>query len=433
VNSVVPYIKNEKLCAESCSLNEKCGFYQYFNSSDGSQPLMCYHLTSCVPKLVQKQECPLEKNNYIDHRLFVQSDRDCRQICESSKGCRFYFWYAIDYSPAPLYCYLFRSCHKDGEEPMSAMLIGGRHPGFYLLTGNQTLDILVDNDQVCKLTLGSSEDLNVTRVSAITEYSGDNIILCGGRSENDDVLSSCIKYDLNQNVWAIHSELSSPREEAVSTKVGDSIYIMGGIIEQEMTASVEVWSSESESWSSATEMPEVRARFCALTIDKRFLTIIGGEMEGEVLNSMKTMDVETGEWRMQAQSMSTSRKDHACVLTRLNGENGIIVSGGVDADNKPLSSVEFFSIPQQNWISLASLKVARTEHGLSMINNLPTVFGGVSSEEFLSSIEQLDSSNNVDLPFRVEWRSVALALSSPKYDFSVVQFPRRMINKQMCK
>ena len=31
---------------------------------------------------------------------------------------------------------------------MSAMLIGGRHPGFYLLTGNQTLDILVDNDQV---------------------------------------------------------------------------------------------------------------------------------------------------------------------------------------------------------------------------------------------------------------------------------------------
>jgi hypothetical protein len=29
---------------------------------------MCYHLKSCVPKLVKKVECPLEKNNYIDHR-----------------------------------------------------------------------------------------------------------------------------------------------------------------------------------------------------------------------------------------------------------------------------------------------------------------------------------------------------------------------------
>ena len=39
-------------------------------------------------------------------------------------------------------------------------------------------------------------------------------------------------------------------------------------------------------------------------------------MDGEVLSSMKTMDVETGEWRMQAQEMANPRKDHACVLTR---------------------------------------------------------------------------------------------------------------------
>jgi hypothetical protein len=41
---------------------------QYFNNTDEKQPEMCYHLKSCVPKLVKKVECPLEKNNYIDHR-----------------------------------------------------------------------------------------------------------------------------------------------------------------------------------------------------------------------------------------------------------------------------------------------------------------------------------------------------------------------------
>ena len=69
---------------------------------------MCYHLRSCVPKLVKKSECPLEKNNYIDHRLFTPSDESCRDICEKTPDCRFYFWYPIDYSPSPLYCYLFR-------------------------------------------------------------------------------------------------------------------------------------------------------------------------------------------------------------------------------------------------------------------------------------------------------------------------------------
>ena len=70
-------------------------------------------------------------------------------------------------------------------------------------------------------------------------------------------------------------------------------------------------------------------------------------MDGEVLNSMKTLDLETNEWRMQAQTLSVARKDHACVATRLDDEPGILVTGGVDADDKPLSSVEFFSIPKQ--------------------------------------------------------------------------------------
>ena len=62
-------------------------------------------------------------------------------------------------------------------------------------------------------------------------------------------------------------------------------------------------------------------RFCAAAVDTRFLAVIGGEMDGEVilatimmmmaklegfdpinfqvLDSMKTLDLETNEWRMQ--------------------------------------------------------------------------------------------------------------------------------------
>ena len=55
---------------------------------------------------------------------------------------------------------------------------------------------------------------------------------------------------------------------------------------------------------------------CSSNIATRFLAVIGGEMDGEVLDSMKTLDLETNEWRMQAQTLRTPRKDHACVATR---------------------------------------------------------------------------------------------------------------------
>jgi hypothetical protein len=48
--------------------------------------------------------------------------------------------------------------------------------------------------------------------------------------------------------------------------------------------------------------------------------------------------------------------------------------------------------------------VARTEHGLAVINGIPSVVGGVAATEFLASVEQLDDTNNRDMPYQREWR-----------------------------
>ena len=46
--------------------------------------------------------------------------------------------------------------------------------------------------------------------------------------------------------------------------------------------------------------------------------------------------------------------------TRLDDEEGILVAGGVDSEGQPLKSVEFFSIPKQEWVSLADMTIARS-------------------------------------------------------------------------
>jgi len=216
--------------------------------------------------------------------------------------------------------------------------------------------------------------------------------------------------------------------------VGGKMFVLGGIVEGEQSSSVEIWDDQVQQWTSGPDMPETRARFCAVPIDSRFLAIIGGEMDGEVLNSMKTLDLETDEWRMQSQTLTVARKDHACVLTRLDDEEGILVTGGVDGDNKALASVEFFSIPKQEWVTLSDMTLARTEHGLAVINDIPTVVGGVAEDEFLASVEQLDSSNDQDLAYQRQWRLVAQALSVPRYDFGVAQIPTSKVNRDLvCK
>ena len=51
---------------------------------------------------------------------------------------------------------------------------------------------------------------------------------------------------------------------------------------------------------------------------------------------------------------------------------------------------------------------------MSVIAGLPTVVGGVSSDEFLASVEVLDNSAKEDTPLGQEWRIAAHGMATPR-------------------
>ena len=55
---------------------------------------------------------------------------------------RYYYWYPIDYSPAPLYCYLFQQCAARDDEPEVSLVVGGRHPGHYFIDTDDFNDVV---------------------------------------------------------------------------------------------------------------------------------------------------------------------------------------------------------------------------------------------------------------------------------------------------
>ena len=60
---------------------------------------------------------------------------------------------------------------------------------------------------------------------------------------------------------------------------------------------------------------------------------------------------------------------------------------------------------------------------MESISGLPTVVGGVSTNQFLSSVEVLDNSLKEESPLGLEWRIAAHSMATPRYDFALSTVP----------
>ena len=169
----------------------------------------------------------------------------------------------------------------------------------------------------------SPEDARVKRAGASAIYSDGIVLLCGGRS-GQATHTDCLSYDLTNDVWADHSQLLRPRDEAAITKIGAQVLLMGGLYE----TSVEVWDSQDGLWKLGSELPYMVARGCAVTVDNSIMLIGGHDNSSTAsLASVLRLSADTGGWETMP-SMLEARRDHACLYIELERTRGVLVSGG---------------------------------------------------------------------------------------------------------
>ena len=101
--------------------------------------------------------------------------------------------------------------------------------------------------------------LQVARAGSMTDSLSEEVLLCGGRDTDGNIRDDCLAYNITSNTW----------EEASCIVVGDKMFVLGGIVEGEQSSSVEIWDDQVQQWTSGPDMPETRARFCAVPIDSR--------------------------------------------------------------------------------------------------------------------------------------------------------------------
>ena len=173
--------------------------------------------------------------------------------------------------------------------------------------------------------------------------------------------------------------------EAVCLK--GEFYVFGSYDHSNNLAeSVEKYSPLTNKWNVLTEMFDGREDFCACAfINKIF--IIGGcaynsDRTFGTTSSCLEFNTKDNNFK-EISKMNVARESAACVVFQGN----IVVSGGFDANNNELNTVESYDVFADKWTSLPNMLKSKSFHSLVVVKDKMFAFGhGTESCEVFDNV-----------------------------------------------
>ena len=112
---------------------------------------------------------------------------------------------------------------------------------------------------------------------------------------------------------------------------------------------VEVYNGDLDFWTVVpdVELPQSIYHHCVVALDEDRVMVIGGA-SSYTWNTSMILDLQTGEWT-NTSPPPTQRYAHACLLTEVDGVQGVMVTGGQDfvsgaGDTFPARQTEFYQV-----------------------------------------------------------------------------------------
>ena len=117
-----------------------------------------------------------------------------------------------------------------------------------------------------------------------------------------------------QGIWELNEPMPTSRAEQVGVVIDAKIYVIGGFdVNGNALATVEVYDTRNESWSSVSPMPEGRDHPAAAVYDGK-IYVVGGYEQGwrKATNSLFIFDPKSDEWTI-GKNMPTPRGALVCL------------------------------------------------------------------------------------------------------------------------
>ena len=311
----------------------------------------------------------------IDHFYGVNEVAECQGLCQDTTGCNYWSLHGD-------ICFLYSKCGtpescsscstgpvfpdidscSPTDEFFDTLVIGGTTS---FETYSTSLE-LVTTEQVCTPQM---EELPVGRYSDAATVVGSMIFLCGGDGRD----KSCLGLDLDQedHEWKLKASMVYFRVEHGVATIGDAVFASGGANETTHD-SVEVFTQETGGWrlEERLKMNGRRRGHCSVAIGS-WLFIIGGLVDEQNTNSVEAFDTSSLAGMVQAQWIQKTNTIYerfllGCQVATFEGEEGIYAGGGKGRDDV-WNTVEFYSVAKDAWRAIGSLNRARNSFAMSLV------------------------------------------------------------------
>ena len=245
-----------------------------------------------------------------------------------------------------------------------------------------------DNTHEGAIQSWSDTEILVTK----PKYSGDYYWI----EESAGKRSSRKRYRFS--MWEQKAESFTARDSTTATALGGRIYVFGGYAGgNHSLRSWEWYTPETDAWDRiyGNWMLKHRAHLTSAPLDGK-IYIIGGytTVTDVCLDTVTRFDpVYNNFTYVEPLPVAT------CFMRAATVNGKIYVTGGMDNDDNPLSTVYEYNPDQDTWTLKASMSVPRFEHGTVGVNGKIYAFGGLESwdpeETYHTSGEIYDPATNI--------------------------------------
>ena len=175
-------------------------------------------------------------------------------------------------------------------------------------------------------------------------------------------------YDASTNSWSTGASLANQQTSAGGAALNGKFYVIGGYVgpsayDNQITAAVQIYDPASNTWSTGTPMPTVRANMVVGVINGKLYVTSGNVADGSRDGSMVVYDSTTNSWST-APAEPTARSNVAAAVLG----NKLFVAGG-NTDTAGSSTAEAFTADVAAHNVLAKIPIPASSGGGKVATN----------------------------------------------------------------
>ncbi|XP_026999160.1 kelch-like protein 41b [Tachysurus fulvidraco] len=259
--------------------------------------------------------CTKRNELYVIGGLFVDEDNK-----ENPLQCYFYQldaftaeWMAVPPMPSP------RCLFGLGESVNLIFAIAGKD-----LQTNESLDSVMCYDTE-KMKWSETKKLPL-RIHGHSVVSHKGLVYCiGGKTDDNKAINKVFVYNHKQSEWRELAGMKTPRAMFGAVLHNDKMIVIGGINEEGLTATSEIYDFTTNKWDTFTEFPQERSSVNLMSSDGN-LYAVGGftivELENKEVGPSEMTDVwqyeeDKKQWSGLLREMRYA-SGASCVSMRLN-------------------------------------------------------------------------------------------------------------------